>query len=94
MDYNLPGCSVHGIFQARILEGFPISFSRDLPNPGIEPMSLASPALASKFFTTAPPSQVRGHKIMCPRSLNKLGQKSDLLTPSPMLSSPLSFVLG
>ena len=25
---------------------------RDLPNPGIEPMSLRSPALASKFFTT------------------------------------------
>ena len=27
----------------------------DLPDPGIEPMSLASPALASGFFTTASP---------------------------------------
>ena len=24
----------------------------DLPNPGMEPMSLMSPALASRFFTT------------------------------------------
>ena len=28
MDYNLPGSSVHGIFQARILEWVAISFSR------------------------------------------------------------------
>ena len=26
----------------------------DLPNPGIKPMSLASPALAGECFTTAP----------------------------------------
>ena len=37
MDCILPGSSVHGIFQARILEWVPISFSRDLPNPGNEP---------------------------------------------------------
>ena len=28
MDYSLPGSSVHGIFQARILEWIAISFSR------------------------------------------------------------------
>ena len=28
MDYNLPGSSVHGIFQARILEWIAISSSR------------------------------------------------------------------
>ena len=27
-------------------------FSRDLPNPGSEPMSLMSPALAGGFFTS------------------------------------------
>ena len=48
MDYSLPCSSVHGILQARILERAVISFSRDLPNPGIE---LASPALAGGFFT-------------------------------------------
>ena len=30
----------------------------DLTNPGIEPTSLASPALAGRFFTTAPPPLV------------------------------------
>ena len=27
MDYSLPGSSVHGIFQARLLEWFAMSFS-------------------------------------------------------------------
>ena len=44
MDWSPPGSSVHGISQASLLECIPISSSRDLPNPGIEPMSLASPA--------------------------------------------------
>ena len=55
MDCCLLGSSVHGIFQARILEWVAISFSRDLPNPGIKP---ASPALAGRFFTTEPSKQV------------------------------------
>ena len=46
---HLPGSSIHGISQARILEWVAISFSRDLPNPVIEQ---ASPALAGEFFTT------------------------------------------
>ena len=41
MDCNPPGSSVHGILQARILEWVTIPFCMDLPNPGIEPMSLA-----------------------------------------------------
>ena len=52
--YSLPGSSVHGIFQAGVLEWFDISYSRgSLSNPGIEPTSLASPALAGGFFTTS-----------------------------------------
>ena len=39
MDCSLPGSSVHGIFQAIVLEWIAISFSRDLPDPGIEPRS-------------------------------------------------------
>ena len=39
MDSSLPGFSVHGIFQARVLEWVAISFAGDLPNPGIEPGS-------------------------------------------------------
>ena len=51
-DYSPPGSSVHGISQARILEWVAISSSRDLPDPGIEPRSLA---LAGRLFTTEPP---------------------------------------
>ena len=29
----------------------------DLPDPGIEPVSLGSPALADGFFTTEPPGK-------------------------------------
>ena len=36
-----PGSSVHGILQARILEGLPCPPSGDLPNPGFEPRSPA-----------------------------------------------------
>ena len=32
--------------------GLPFPFPGDLPNPGIEPMSLVSPELAGRFFTT------------------------------------------
>ena len=31
--------TAHGILQARILEWVAVSFSRDLPNPGIKPRS-------------------------------------------------------
>ena len=37
MDYSPPGSSVHGIFQARILEWVAMSSSRGLPDPGIKP---------------------------------------------------------
>ena len=35
MDYSLPGSSVHGISEARILEWLPFSSSGDLPDPRI-----------------------------------------------------------
>ena len=53
MDCRPPGSSVHGTLQARILEWVVISSSRDLLNPGIEPVSLLSPILAGGFFTTS-----------------------------------------
>ena len=51
MDCGPPGSSVREIFQAEILEWVAIFYSRDLPDPGLEPRSLASPALAGRFFT-------------------------------------------
>ena len=43
MDCSLPGSSVHGIFQARVLGMVAISYFR-----GIDP---ASPVLTGKLFT-------------------------------------------
>ena len=59
VDYSPPGSS-------------PVEFSRqeywsglrgDLPDPGIEPTSPMSPALAGRFFTTEPPGEPE-HNIM------------------------------
>ena len=51
MDYSLLSYFVHGILQARILEGVAISFS-NLPNTGIEPRS---PALQADSLPPEPP---------------------------------------
>ena len=53
MDCSPAGSSVHGIFQARIMGGLPFPIPGDLPDPGIELMSLASPALADRSFTNS-----------------------------------------
>ena len=52
VDCSAPGSSVHGILQARILEWVAVPSSSDIPDPGIKPMSLTSPALEGRFFTT------------------------------------------
>ena len=48
MDCSLPGSSVHGTLQARMPE-----WVATPSYPGIESMSLMSPALAGGFFTTS-----------------------------------------
>ena len=57
MDCSLPVSFVHGISQAKILEWVAISFSRDLPDPGIEPVHFASTALAGIVFTIGVPGK-------------------------------------
>ena len=37
--------------------GLPFPSPGDLPDPGIKPASLASPAMAGGFFTTEPPGK-------------------------------------
>ena len=56
MDCSPPDSSVHGIFQARILEWVAISFPRDLPDPGI---ALRSPALQADSSPSEPPGNPR-----------------------------------
>ena len=48
MNCSLPGFSIHGILQARILEWVTISF----PDPGIKP---GSPGLEADALTSEPP---------------------------------------
>ena len=64
MDCSPPGSSAHGIFPARILERVAIPFSRDLPDPGMNPsllkllhrqagsLSLAAPGKPIRHFYT------------------------------------------
>ena len=63
-----------GFSRQEYCSGLLCSLPRDLPNPGIKPMSLTSPALASGFFTTSAPGkfQVYTHvhskdgRLFCP----------------------------
>ena len=55
IDGSPPGSSVHGVLQARILEWVAIPFSRDLPDPGIEPRS---PALQADSLLSEPPGNL------------------------------------
>ena len=52
MDCSLPGLSIHGIFQARVLEWVAISFSRGSSDPGIKPRS---PSLQADALPSEPP---------------------------------------
>ena len=51
---SLPGSSLHGILQARILEWRANPFSRDLSKPGIEPRS---PGLQADSLPSEPPGK-------------------------------------
>ena len=62
MGCSPPGSSVRGILQARIWSGLPFPPPVDLPNTGIEPASLASPALAADSLSLCQlGSQCWGH---------------------------------
>ena len=62
MDCGPPDSSVHGILQERILE-LPCPPAGNLPDSGIEPASLESPAWASRFFTTSATSDAQPYKM-------------------------------
>ena len=55
MDYT-----VHGILQARIVEWVAFPFSRDLPNPGIKPKSLA---LRADSLLAKPPGKPKNSGV-------------------------------
>ena len=61
MDCNSPGSSSMGFPRQEYGSKLPFPPPGDLPrvpsHSAIEPMSLASPALAGRFFTTEPPEK-------------------------------------
>ena len=54
VDCSLPGSSLHGILQARILQWLPFPAPGDLPDPGIEPRT---PSLRADSLTSEPPGK-------------------------------------
>ena len=58
MDGSLPGSSIHGIFQARILEWVAFPSPGDLPKPGMEP---GSSTLQADALPSEPPG--KPHKV-------------------------------
>ena len=57
VNCNLPGSSVHGILQARILDRVAISFSRGSPEPGLE---RGSPTRQTDSLPSEPPGKPLG----------------------------------
>ena len=55
MDYSPSGLLPMEFFRQEYWSGLPFPPAGDLPHPGIEPESLASPALAGRFITIASP---------------------------------------
>ena len=62
MDCSLPGSSVQGIFQARILEWGTIPFSRRSPQPGIKPSSLTQMMDSLPSELSGEPSKINQKK--------------------------------
>ena len=65
MESSTPDTSVQRILEARILKWVAIFFSKDLSHPGIEPVYLASPALAGRFFSPSPPGKPNRSVKLC-----------------------------
>ena len=80
-----PGCSVHGILQARMLElGGHILLWGNLPNPGIKPVS---PALQEDSLQTPPettPLATSGHSPRCEQAATLLPRDPDAFLLAPV----------
>jgi len=81
IDCSLPGSSVYGLLQARILELTCLP-PVDLPDLAIEPMSLISPALSGSFLSTS---------TTCFLPMGETSVKVKVLAaqPCPTLCSPM-----
>ena len=84
MDCSLPGSSVHGIFQARVLEWVAVSFSRGSSQPRDR---TGSPALQADALSSEPPGKPpTPHKKMPATAAKSLQSCPTLCDPTD--SSP------
>ena len=65
---------MHGILQARILEWVAMPSIGDFPDPGIEPESLMSPALAGSSLPLAPVGKPRKYCTHITNNRNEAGE--------------------
>ena len=72
-----------GFSRQEYWRGFPCPPPGDLPDPGIEPRSLMSPALVGRFFTTSPTWEAQNSSAAAAKSL-----QSCLTLRDPTISSP------
>ena len=67
-----------GLFRQEYWSGLPFLPPGDLPDPGIEPTSPASPAFQADSLSTEPSGKTRTHNPMCIRRNEKVLQKARL----------------
>ena len=75
MDCSPPGCSVHGILQARKLEWVAVPSSRS-SQPKIKHTSLTSTARAGRFFTTSATWEVPYIQVFNLKNLNYMQMRT------------------
>ena len=80
-----------GLFWQEYWSGLPCLPPGDLPNPGLKRVSPLVPALADRFFTTAPPGKPQNVFILTPKIVtfivviimnhsNRIWQKTKVIT--------------
>ena len=79
MDCSLPSSSVHGFFRQEYWSGLPFPPPEHLPDPGIKPVSPASPALQADSLPTEPP----GKPLVCLGHCKKWLKNRDLSYHNP-----------
>ena len=77
MNCSLPGSSVHGILQARILDWVAVSFSRGSSQPRIKPWS---PALQADSLPSEPPGKPTTKRLKSIKTTKKPTIKSFMLS--------------
>ena len=81
VDCNPPGSSVHGVFQAGILEWVAMSSSRGSSQPRDQTWVSWVSCIAGRFFTTEPP----GKPTLCPSSPQTVAEHNGAAGAWPLL---------